>query len=223
MEALAWRAAGWRVESVDQSHGIVVFVPSTESGPKHNARAAPTVRPSTYIDAVTVGRGGRVVLRLFVECAAASGVAPGSQEFSGRDADATGGGQARGVDAMLDPVHRPWLDADPWRWMDQDTPADPTVYVPCTVHLTLSNEPDPVSGQVMSCTLREWKFRTNPVLRSPRPEQIVAGRIEVRPVPDDWFALRARYPWTYRPWRAYEARTHVQVRGADEMAVGLRG
>lgn len=91
--------------------------------------------------------------------------------------------------------------------MDQDTPEDPTVYVPCTVHLTLSNEPHPVSGQVMSCTLRDWEFTINPVLRSPHPEQIVAGRIDVRPVPDDWFALRARYPWAYRPWRDYEART----------------
>jgi hypothetical protein len=140
--------------------------------------------------------------------AAASGTTLDRRVFR-PDANATGGGPAPAVHARLDgmPVHRPWLDVDPWRWTDQDTPEDPTVYVPCTVHLTLSYEPDSVSGQVMSCTLRDWEFRINPVLCSPRPEQIAVGRIEVRPVPDDWFALRARYPWAYRPWRAYEART----------------
>jgi hypothetical protein len=38
-EALAWRAAGWRVESVDQTHGTVLFVRSTDNGPPYNARA----------------------------------------------------------------------------------------------------------------------------------------------------------------------------------------
>jgi hypothetical protein len=56
VEALAWRAAGWRVESVDQSRGMVLFVRSTDNGPPRNARTTTSVRRSTYVDADVVAK-----------------------------------------------------------------------------------------------------------------------------------------------------------------------
>lgn len=56
VEAQAWRAAGWRVASVDQSSGLVVFVRSTDNRPSRTVHLAGNVRRSNYVDVQVVDR-----------------------------------------------------------------------------------------------------------------------------------------------------------------------
>jgi hypothetical protein len=54
VEALAWRAAGRRVESVNQTAELVVFVRATDKGLSRAVQVSGHVRPSSYVDAQVI-------------------------------------------------------------------------------------------------------------------------------------------------------------------------
>jgi hypothetical protein len=54
VEALAWRAAGWRVGSVSQSSGLVVFVRGSDTGWSRSGHVAGNAQRSTYVDGQVV-------------------------------------------------------------------------------------------------------------------------------------------------------------------------
>ncbi|MEU4690567.1 hypothetical protein [Actinoplanes sp. NPDC023714] len=105
------------------------------------------------------------------------------------------------------PVSRPWLDArDPWRFVDNDPEPDPTVFVPYLAHL---ETPDgPIHQPAM------WAICGRTVFIQPGGDfplaGVVAGRIDIRPLPADWHRLRAAHPRAYEQWGAHEAREAYQ-------------
>ncbi|RSM46270.1 hypothetical protein DMB66_49835 [Actinoplanes sp. ATCC 53533] len=124
------------------------------------------------------------------------------------------------------PVLRPWLDArDPWRFVDHDPEADPTVYVPYLARLEMPggriDEPTMwaiFDGRSVFIQPIRVTSGVTPIGQPPGGipggdvplARVGPGRVDIRPVPTDWHQLRARYPWAYETWGAHEAREMYQ-------------
>jgi hypothetical protein len=97
------------------------------------------------------------------------------------------------------------MDArDPWRLIDRDHEADPTVYVPYLVALERCPPMSAFTVWVGDRGVHVLTVREIPL------EEVTTGHVDIRPVPPDWHETRARYRWAYQPWEAHEARILYQ-------------
>jgi hypothetical protein len=98
-------------------------------------------------------------------------------------------------------THHPSYEPRPW--YVEDAATDPTVYVPCDIHLDLGGSAIDATP-LGSCSLDELGIHYSSDYV--RLDGLVSGRVELRPVPADRAELRETYAQAYQPWQSRDAK-----------------
>ncbi|MEU4689011.1 hypothetical protein [Actinoplanes sp. NPDC023714] len=111
---------------------------------------------------------------------------------------------------------------EPPPWYAASTRDDPTVYLPCTLHIVRYGSQIDVTPP-RGCELSEsgWTFATDRLREHVRLTDLVAGHVDVHPTPDDLAELREIHHEAYRPWRPADAKEVLRW-GRDEEIGGRK-
>jgi hypothetical protein len=101
---------------------------------------------------------------------------------------------------------------DPPPWYAVARGDDPTVHLPCDLHLDLAGAGAITVTPVDGCSLDEEgvEYRTDASTDRVRLGDITTGRVGIRPVPADLTRLRETYPFAYGRWPRRHAKDVLQ-------------